>query len=127
MSPEERFALPCHRSASLCHVPVAVDPFPDVIWVFCGVVQGDSDEPWVQVRLGGQEANPVFLAAFELLQARDDLPHIGAGGKCRAAVMGRSPEGDSLIVELVDPFDDELVKQCRSGHALAGATGRLAR
>ena len=74
----------------------------------------------MQIRLSAEKADPLLLRALQLLQARDNLPHIRTSGKCRAAVMGRPPENDSLIVELVDPFHDELIEQCCGGHAFAG-------
>jgi hypothetical protein len=51
-----------------------------------------QDEPGMQIRLGGQQADPVLLAARQLLQPRDNLPHIRASGQCCATVMGRSPK-----------------------------------
>jgi hypothetical protein len=33
--------------------------------------------------------------------------------------MGRTPEDDSRIVELVDSLDDELIQQCCGGRPLA--------
>jgi hypothetical protein len=108
--------------ASLRHSPVAPDPFPDPISVFCGIVQGDADEPGMQIRLGGQDTDPSLLAALQFLKARDDLPHIRACGKSRPAVMSRAPEDDPRIVELVDSLDDELIQQRRGGRALASGT-----
>jgi hypothetical protein len=87
--------------------------------VFCGIVQGDADEPGMQIRLGGQEIDPLLFAALQFLKARDDLPHIRAGGKSCPAVMGRAPEDDPRIVELVYSLDDELVQQRCGGRALA--------
>ncbi len=49
MSRQECFAFPGHSAASFCHLPVAVDPFPDLTGVFCGIVQGDPDEPGMQI------------------------------------------------------------------------------
>lgn len=40
----------------------------------------------------------MFLAALQFLQARDNFPHIRAGGQCRTAVMSWSPEDDSRVV-----------------------------
>jgi len=87
--------------------------------VFCGIVQGDADEAGMQIRLGGQETDPLLLAALQFLKARDDLPHIRAGGESRPAVMGRAPEDDPRIVELVGSLDDELIQQRCGGRALA--------
>jgi len=47
--------LPCSLAAPLGHGPVAVDPYADLDGVFRCVIQGDSDEPGVQIRLSGQE------------------------------------------------------------------------
>jgi len=111
-----------HPAAPLRHSPVAAYPFPDLARVFRGIVQGDTDEPGMQIRLGGQETNPPLLAALQLLKARDDLPHIWAGGKSRTAVMGRAPEDDPRIVKLVNSLDDELIQQRCGGRALASGT-----
>jgi len=104
--------------APLDSAPITVDSFPGLVCVLRSVVQSDANEPRMQIRLSGQEADPLLLAAFQLLQPRDNLPHIRASGKSRAAVMGRTPEDDSRMVELIDSLDDEPVKQGRGGHAL---------
>src|ERR1039457_29864 len=108
-----------HAAASLCHGPVSVDPALDLVWVLGGIVEGDADESGMQIRLGAQQADPPFLGAVEFLEAGDDLPDVGAGGECGAAVVRGAPEDDSWVVELINALNDELVKQRGSGHALA--------
>jgi len=88
--------------------------------VFCGIVQGEANEPGMQIRLSGKEADPVLLATLQLLQARDNFPHIRACGQRCAAVMGGPPENDSRVVKLAGSLNDELIQQRCSGHALAG-------
>jgi hypothetical protein len=46
-----------------CSDGIEVDPFPDLVCMFGGIVQGDADKPGIRVRLGGQEADLPFLAA----------------------------------------------------------------
>jgi hypothetical protein len=61
----------CRLAAPLGHGPVAVDPLADLGGVFRRVIQGDADEPGMQIRLRDQNADPLFLAAVQFLQARD--------------------------------------------------------
>ncbi len=74
----------------------------------------------MQIRLGGQEADPLFLAAVQFLEARDDFPDVRAGRERGAPVVRGAPEDDPGVVELVDSLDDELIQQRSDGHALAG-------
>jgi hypothetical protein len=48
----------------------------------------------MQIRFGSQDADPLLFTSLQLLQASDDLPHIRAGGQCRAAVMGGTTEDE---------------------------------
>ena len=121
-SRQECCTLPCCYAASLGHGPVAFDPPPNLVWVFSGIVQSDADEPGVQIRLSGQQADSLFLATVQLLQAPDDFPHVRARGKRGAPVVRRAPEDDPGVIELVSPLDDELIQQRGSGHALIGGT-----
>ena len=57
--------------------------------MFRSIIQGNAGKPGMQLRLGGQQADPVLLAALQLLQSRDDLPYVRACGQRRAAIMGR--------------------------------------
>jgi hypothetical protein len=61
--------------------------------VFRRVVQGDADEPGVQIRLSGQEADPLFLASVQFLQARDDFPDV-----LRIRIGIPVPAGSGLLV-----------------------------
>jgi hypothetical protein len=122
-SRQECCTLPCCYAASLGHGPVAFDPPPNLVWVFSGIVQSDADEPGVQVRLGAKEADSLFLAALEFLQARDDLPDVRAAGERRAPVMRGAAEDDFRVVKLVGALNDELIEQCCDGHALASGAG----
>ena len=65
----------------------------------------------MQVRLSRQEADSLFFATVQFLQARDDFPDVRAGRERGAPVVRRAPEDDPGIVELVDPLDDELIQQ----------------
>src|SRR6185312_2827101 len=106
-------------AASFCHGPVPVDPLSDLVWVFRGIVDCNADEPGMQIRLGVQQADPLFLGAIEFLEAGDDLPDVRAGGECGAAVVRWAPEDDSWVVELINALNDELVEQRGGGHARA--------
>ena len=55
--------------------------------MFGCVIQGDADEPGVQIRLSGQEADSLFLATVQFLQARDDFPDVPAARKRGAPVV----------------------------------------
>ncbi len=86
--------------------------------MLCCIVDGDADEPGMQIRLGAQQADPLLLGAVEFLEACDDLPDVGASGECGAPVVRGATEDDSWVVELIDAFHDELLKQRGGGHAL---------
>src|SRR5215467_2174132 len=86
-----------------------------------GVVQGETDEPRMQLRLVRQETDPLFLAPVKFPQASDNFPHIRADRERGTAVMGRTSEDDSRIVPLLHALNDELIEQrCRAG-ALLGS------
>ena len=76
----------------LGHGPVAVYPFTYLDGVFRCVIQGDADEPGVQIQLSGQEADSLFLVAVQFLQARDDFPDVRAGRERGAPVVRGAPE-----------------------------------
>jgi len=90
--------------------------------VLGGIVESDANEPWMQIRLSAQQADSLLLAAIEFLKACDDLPDIRTSGKCGAPIVRRASEDDSWVVELIDALNNELVKQCSGGHALASGT-----
>jgi hypothetical protein len=56
-----------------------------------GVVQGNTDQPRMQIRLGAQQADPLLLAAVEFLKAADDLPDVRASGECGTPII-RTPD-----------------------------------
>ena len=83
-----------------------------------GVIQSDAEEPWMQIRFGAEQGDPLLLAAVKFLKACDDLPDVRASGKCGTPVVRWAAEDDSWVVELVYALDDELAKQRGCGHAL---------
>jgi hypothetical protein len=94
-------------TAALRHETVAVDPSPDLVCVFGGVIQGKTDEPRVEVRFGTQHADALLLGTVQLLQPGNDLPDIRTGGKRRAPIVNRTPENNTRIVELINSLDNE--------------------
>jgi hypothetical protein len=94
--------------------------------VFSGIVESDTNEPGVEIRFRGQEADSLFLAALKLLKARDDLPDVWASGKRSPPVVRRTSESDPWVVKLIDALNDELIKKRCDGHASAGGARREA-
>jgi hypothetical protein len=77
--------------AALGHCAVAADPLAD-FWVLGGVVEGDANEPRVQVRFFGQQGDALLFCAVQFLEPGDDLPDVRAGGEGGAPVVRRAAD-----------------------------------
>ena len=75
------------------------------------VVHGNAKQSRMQIRLLGQQADALLIGAGELLEARNDLPHIRALGQRWAAITSRTAKHDPRVIELVSALDDEPIEQ----------------
>jgi len=44
---------------------VIIDPGPYLVYMIRGVVESDTDEPWMQFRFGAEQADPLLLGAWQ--------------------------------------------------------------
>jgi hypothetical protein len=88
-----------------------------------GIIESYADKPWMQIRLGAQQADPLFLAAVKFLKACHDLPDVRASGERGTPVVRWATEDDPWVVELFDALGNELAKKSGCGHALVRGPG----
>jgi hypothetical protein len=87
------------------------------------VVDGEAEQPGMQLRFLAQRGDAFLGAALELAQPGDHLPHIRSRGERGAPVVGGSAEHDSGEVELLDALDDEPFDERRGADAVLCGAG----
>lgn len=116
--PEERVpflgCLPAPFEGGL----VAFDQTLDLVAMRRRVVDRHADLPRMQIGLVGEDGDALLVAAGQLPQPGDHLPHVGPGREPGAAGRRWTAMDDARMVERVDAFDDQPLEELRRAGAV---------